>query len=82
MDDDDDVPGVDPAIWQQGFTVGAQSPACPCPFPRRSREARSWLLGWEKGIQQLLAQDRRGEQITLAGVSTLHLHTDRAAQRH
>ena len=79
MNDDDDMPAVNPAIWQQGFSMGAQSPACACPFPRRTFEARSWLLGWEKGIQQLLAHDRRGEQATLAAVSALHLHADRAA---
>ncbi|MDZ5461605.1 hypothetical protein [Azohydromonas lata] len=73
MDDDDDMPAVDSAIWQQGFSVGAQSPACACPFLRRSRETRSWLLGWEKGIQRLLAHDRRGEQATLAAMSALHL---------
>jgi hypothetical protein len=76
------MPAVSPAIWQQGFAVGAQSPACACPFPRRSCEARSWLPGWEKGIQQLLAHDRRGQQSTLAAVSTLHVHAGRAAQRH
>lgn len=81
MDDDDDTPAVDPAIWQQGFAVGAHSPARAGPFPRRSREARSWTLGWEKGIQQLLAHEHRGEQAMLAAVSALQLHTDRAAQR-
>jgi hypothetical protein len=82
MVDDENMPAVDPAIWKQGFAIGAQSPGCACPFPRRTREAMSWLLGWEKGIQQLLAHDRRGEQTTLAAVSALRLHTDRAAQRH
>jgi hypothetical protein len=82
MNDDDDTTAVDPAIWQQGFAVGAHSPARACPFPKRTREAMSWLLGWEKGIQQLLAHDRRGEQAALAAVSALHLHTGRAAQRH
>jgi hypothetical protein len=79
MVNDENMPAVDSAVWQQGFAVGAQSPACACPFPRRTREARSWLLGWEKGIQQLLAHDRRGEQATLAAVSTLHMHPGRAA---
>jgi hypothetical protein len=82
MEDDDDMPAVDPAIWKQGFAIGARSPACTCPIPRRTREARSWLLGWEKGIQQLLAHDRQGEQATLAAVSALHLHTGLAAQRY
>jgi hypothetical protein len=75
MVDDKDMPAVNPAIWQQGFCAGAQSPACACPFPRRTRKAMSWLLGWEKGIQQLLGQDRSGEQATLATLSTLHMHT-------
>jgi hypothetical protein len=78
MNDDHDMPTVDSAIWQQGFAVGAQSPACACPFPRRTQQARSWLLGWEKGIQQLLAHDRRGEQAALAAVSTLHAPPGRA----
>ena len=82
MVNDENMPGVAPAIWQQGFTAGLQSPGCACPFPRRAREARSWLLGWEQGVQQLLAQDRRSEQATLAAVSALHLYADRAAQRH
>ena len=81
MNDDDDMQTVDSAIWQQGFAVGAESPACACPFPRRSHEARSWLLGWEKGIQQLLAHDRRGEQAALAAVSTLHAPPDRVTRR-
>jgi hypothetical protein len=59
----------------------AQSPACPCPFPRRSCEARSWLLGWEKGMQQLLERDRCGEQTTLTALSRLHAYTGRAVQR-
>jgi hypothetical protein len=82
MDDHDDMPGVDLAIWKQGFTAGARSPARACPFPRRTREAVSWLLGWEKGIQQLLARDRRGEQAKLAAVSALHLRADWAVRHH
>ena len=81
MDTDDDMPGVNPAIWQQGFATGARSPACACPFPRRTREARSWLLGWEKGVQQLLEQDRHSERVTLAAVSTLHVHMGQASSR-
>jgi hypothetical protein len=41
----------------------------------------SWLLGWEKGIQQLLGQDRSGEQAALGALSTLHAHTSQAARR-
>jgi hypothetical protein len=81
MVDDENMPAASPALWQQGFAVGAQSPACACPLPTRTFEARSWRLGWEKAIQQLLAQDRRGGQATLAAVSTLHVHPGRAAQR-
>jgi hypothetical protein len=81
MDNDDDMPAADSAIWKQGFTAGAQSPACACPYPRRTREAMSWLLGWEKGIQRLLKQDRHGEHVTLAAVSTLHVHTGRVPGR-
>jgi hypothetical protein len=82
MVDDENMPAVSPASWRQGFAVGTQSPACACPLPRRTFEARSWLLSWEKGIQQLLAHDRRDEQATLAAVSTLHVHPGRAARRH
>ncbi len=82
MNDDDDMQTVDSAIRQQGFAVGARSPACACPFPRRSHEARSWLLGWEKGIQQLLAHDRRGEQAALAAVSTLHAQPSQLTRHH
>jgi hypothetical protein len=82
MDSDDDMPAADPAIWKQGFTAGARSPACACPFPKRTREAMSWLLGWEKGIQQLLGRDRSGEQATLAALSTLHGRLGQSAQRH
>lgn len=78
MVNDQDMPSVSPAIWQQGFAVGAQSPACACPFPRRSREARSWLLGWEQGIQQLLGHDRRDEQALLTPLSQLHQYANRA----
>ncbi|WP_029001434.1 ribosome modulation factor [Azohydromonas australica] len=82
MKHDDDMQTVDSTIWQQGFAVGAQSPACACPFPRRSQQARSWLLGWEQGIQQLLAHDRRGEQAALAAVSTLHAQPGQLTRRH
>ncbi|MDZ5455619.1 hypothetical protein [Azohydromonas lata] len=75
MDNDDDMPDVAPTLWQQDFTAGAQSPACACPSPKRTRQATSWLLGWEKSIQRLLAQNRRGEQTRLAAVSALHVHT-------
>jgi hypothetical protein len=72
MVNDQDMPAVIPAIWQQGFAVGSQSPASACPFPKRTRESRSWLLGWELGVQRLLARDRHGEQARLAAISTLH----------
>ncbi len=81
MEYDDDMLAGAPAIRPQSFTADAQFPACACPSPRRTRKAMSWLLGWEKGIQQLLAHDRRGEQAALAAVSTLHVHTGRAVRQ-
>jgi hypothetical protein len=75
----DDMPAVNAAIWEQGFAAGARSPACACPFPRRTREARSWLLGWEKGLQRFLARDRGGEQALPTAASMLHAHTGRTA---